>query len=113
LSWHLIDNQALFSGSGRIDLTKVFPDVKGRCWAYLRATVTRSDDEQVKVELRSDDQSIVWLNERYVGRHLVVGPGERYFTRLELPLKRGENRLLVAVHQVHAFWEISLQPCIR
>ena len=109
LTWRPAAEPRFFTGSGRLDLAKVFPR-STRCWAYLRATFPWTGDEPLAVRLRSDDQSVVWLNGERVCSHPVVGPGERYYTRAQLPLRSGENTLLAAVAQVEAFWEISLLP---
>ena len=110
LTWRPVADPRFFTGSGRLDLARVFSR-NTRCWAYLRATFPWAGDRPLAVRLRSDDQSVVWLNGKRACSHPVVGPGERYFTRAQLPLKNGENTLLAAVAQVEAFWEISLTPC--
>jgi len=110
LAWVPIAEPDLLTGAGRIDLRRVLSGHARSCWAYLRTVLDWPRDEVLPVELRSDDQSIVWVNGVFAAAHPVIGPGERYHTRCTLPLKRGPNTVLVAVNQVQAFWEVSLMP---
>ena len=109
LTWHPVAEPRFFTGSGRLDLTKLFPH-RTHCWAYIQATFHWDGNEVLPIQLRSDDQSVVWLNGERVCSHPVVGPGERYFTPAQLRLRKGENTLTAAIAQAEAFWEISLTP---
>ena len=110
LRWVPIDEPELLTGAGRIDFRRVLGEGRGACWAYVRAEFDWPQDESFPVELRSDDQSTVWVNGAFAAAHRVIGPGERYYTRCTLPFKRGSNTILIAVNQVRAFWECSLMP---
>ncbi len=110
LTWTPVSGPEHLTGVGRIDLRRVFGRQNRGCWALLRAEFEWPRNEELAVELRSDDQSILWLNGRFAAAHRVIGPGERYLTPCTLQLRRGSNTIIMAVNQVRAFWEACLLP---
>ncbi|MHC4253381.1 MAG: TolB family protein, partial [Planctomycetota bacterium] len=71
-----------------------------RSSTYLFRTVTASAPAKVTANLGSDDGLEIWLNDKKVlSRNVARGAGPDQ-DRAELDLKKGENRLLLKIHNI-------------
>jgi hypothetical protein len=102
---------------GLLNITKRLRKPRsGRHVAFLRNTIRAQRDEIVAVEIGYSDDATVWLNgtpifrgfngfnARYPGfLGLMVSPAEQLF----LPLRRGENSLVIAVSERAFGWGLK------
>ena len=107
LKWTTIADPKYFGPTGRIEFSKLFPGREG-CYVYARAEFEWEKNESGTVELRSDDQSTLWLNGKLVCINSAVGPSDRYHTEGIFKIQKGKNRILLRVDQVKAYWDSGI-----
>lgn len=93
----LLDLLALHGGEQRV--------------AYLRTVLLSDRDQDVVLELGSDDGAKAWLNGRLIWENntqRAVAPGQ---DTIPLPLRQGENRLLIKITQNVMGWGLCARIC--
>lgn len=99
---------------GLVNVTKLLRKPSaGRFVAYLRTTIRSESDRVAPLEIGYSDDAVVWLNGAPVFRGInaqgsrypdflgLIAPGAE---RIWLPLRRGDNELLVALSDRVAGW---------
>ena len=77
--------------------------------AYALITlVSKSDQSNVTMSVRSDDSNKVWLNGEVVWRNAINRPLNEDVDTFPVNLKKGDNLLLVKVSERHGGWRMQV-----
>lgn len=96
--------RVLESRSGYVDLTSVYPGDTSFRYAYARSTLRSDREQRVVLRFYGDDAARVWLN-----GVLVLEKERPEPSRAEVPLRPGENDLLLVVANRQGDWGFSVR----
>lgn len=99
LKWKQLDRRE----SGYIDFLKIF-DPSENVVAYARKTVVADSAGMVKFGVGSNDGVRVWVNGRLVLDRQVARRARVNEDQISVPLRKGENDILVKVDQLKRGW---------
>ncbi len=81
--------------------------------AYMKTSIWSPDDQDVRLELGSDDGIKVWINGKVVHAHNVARPIKIAQDKVDARLKKGWNRVLVKIAQIGGRWSFCFRVCKR
>lgn len=104
-----IRNEYYFSDSYRTDFNKVFhyadsTSINGN--VYCACILHSGRNRELKLNFSSDDGSKVWFNHKLIYSCDRINGIKYYDNYLSLNLKKGNNLLLVKVHNVKLSWQM-------
>jgi len=97
-------------GPQSIDLERAIGRGSNRA-AYMLAYLWSPDDQDVRLEIGSDDGVKVWVNDKLVHANNVARPLRIGQDKVRARLKKGWNRLLVKIAQQGGQWAFSFRVC--
>ena len=77
--------------------------------AYARTTLVSPDDRSITIGIGSDDFVKVWINDENVHTYTLPRPAYPDQDLVQIPLKAGENQLLIKVGNVSNAWRFCLR----
>jgi hypothetical protein len=89
--------------SGYIDFARIFTPNKNVV-SYAHRTITLPEAKTVKLGVGSNDGVRVWVNNKLVLDRLVSRPAVPNEDQIRVPMKKGENTILVKVDQTGNKW---------
>lgn len=88
--------------------------------AYAYSVVTSPVERDVQLRIGADEMFTVWVNGRKVLERLIEQPAWPDWDRVTIRLKKGENAVLVKLHDLYGGWtlrarltEVSASPLAR
>ncbi|CAG4999868.1 hypothetical protein DYBT9275_02331 [Dyadobacter sp. CECT 9275] len=99
VKWRKYEN----TESGFIDFARLFKPNQDVV-AYAYRTITLPEAKTVKLGIGSNDGVRVWINNRLVLDRLVSRPATPNEDKISIPMKKGENTILVKVDQLGKKW---------
>lgn len=97
--WKRYDN----AESGYIDFARIFTPNKNVV-SYAYRTITLPEAKTLKFGIGSNDGVRVWINNKLVLDRLVSRPATPNEDQISIPMKKGENTILVKVDQLGKKW---------
>lgn len=105
VKWHLL---AKGIGPQEIDLEQAIASGGDRA-GYLKTSLWSPVDQEVRLDIGSDDGVKVWINDKLVHSNSATRPCTPGQDKVKVGLKKGWNAVLVKVTQGGGEWELSFR----